>query len=246
MKTITVVGWSATYKVPELHQAIMRTMRALPFHCQGILFCKDQPRDMILPNLDWKPYRVGGKDSAGYFQMWQLNKYIETDLTISCQWDGFAINPQNWSNEFMDYDYIGAPFAENPVAQIFLPRLRHRVGCGAFAIRSKKWLELATRATQYMGESEDMFCTQSNRKHFVRNGCKIAPVEIAGRWAMEWPLPSWPELTLEQAFGFHGYLPDGRPRFYGKIDPLWFMGGIPRAAKRIFSRATGKGTKMYE
>jgi hypothetical protein len=246
MKTVTVIGWSSTYKTNELHQAIVKTMKALPFESKGILFTKDKPSDMILPNLKWISYPHGGKDQAGYFQMWELNQYINTDLTISVQWDGFAINPHNWNNAFLDYDYIGAPFHENPISQYFIPRFRHRVGCGAFALRSKKWLELCTKARNYLGESEDMFCTQSNRNHFVKNGCLIAPVEVAGRFAVEWPLPSWPDIHIDKAFGFHGYLENGQPRFYGKPPKLWLWGSIPRVSKRIISRIIGRRLKQYE
>lgn len=40
----------------------------------------------------------------------ELNKYIETDYVLIVQYDGFILNPKAWMDEFLEYDYIGAPW----------------------------------------------------------------------------------------------------------------------------------------
>lgn len=39
-----------------------------------------------------------------------LPKYITDDFVLVFQWDGFILNPSNWFDSFLDYDYIGAPY----------------------------------------------------------------------------------------------------------------------------------------
>lgn len=238
VKSITVVSVSATHKVAEHAEAIRRTMRALPFPASGLLLSKERPAGLD-SGIAWAPYSKnvtdeGVKSEYGGFIINGLHKYINTDFCLLVQWDGYAINPHNWDDKFLDYDYIGAPFAENFLYELLFPRFRNRVGNGGFSLRSKKWLDLGATAPEYFGEAEDMFCTQQHVNHWRSQGCKIAPIEVAGRFSMEYPLSRNPELTIDKAFGFHGFLPDGRPRFYGKFNHLeMYRGSASRVLKRL-------------
>ena len=44
------------------------------------------------------------------FIIYQLHKFIKTTHVLVVQWDGFIINSKKWNNDFLKYDYIGAPF----------------------------------------------------------------------------------------------------------------------------------------
>ena len=39
----------------------------------------------------------------------ELNNYFDTDFCLIVQFDGKIINPSAWTNDFFNYDYIGAP-----------------------------------------------------------------------------------------------------------------------------------------
>ena len=65
-----------------------------------------------------------------------LKKYIDTDFCLIIQGDGFVIHPENWTDEFLKYDYIGAPW-RNLAHYSFI-----RVGNGGFSLRSKKLLKI--------------------------------------------------------------------------------------------------------
>ena len=41
--------------------------------------------------------------------MLKIGEYIESDFALVVQDDGHIVNPNNWSDEFLAYDYIGAP-----------------------------------------------------------------------------------------------------------------------------------------
>ena len=79
----------------------------------------------------------------------ELNSFIETEFCLVTQGDGFIINPQLWSEEFLNYDYIGAPWRKNShlvnsqgQTVDILDLNKNRVGNGGFSLRSKKLLEV--------------------------------------------------------------------------------------------------------
>lgn len=43
------------------------------------------------------------------FMLYLLADLIDTDFVLTVQNDGFIINAKNWSDDFFQYDYIGAP-----------------------------------------------------------------------------------------------------------------------------------------
>lgn len=42
--------------------------------------------------------------------VYELGDYIETDFVMLVHYDGFIVHPELWRDEFLDYDYIGAPW----------------------------------------------------------------------------------------------------------------------------------------
>ena len=56
-------------------------------------------------------------DLEGYseFVIRELHKYVDTSHCLLVQWDGYVLNPKSWLPQFLDYDYIGAPWNGNVV-----------------------------------------------------------------------------------------------------------------------------------
>lgn len=155
------------------------------------------------------------------FMIYHLNEYIDTDFVITIQHDGFIINPDSWKDEFLDYDYIGAPWPRREQGFI-TPFGEHvSVGNGGFSLRSKKLIELPTKvevpfdvvAMNYFYKmfgstnwNEDGNICVHNRHIFEENGCKFAPVEVAKFFSYE------SSLDINRGiipFGYHGNLPPG-------------------------------------
>jgi hypothetical protein len=127
----------------------------------------------------------------------KLADYITTDFMITVHSDGFIINPHLWRSEFLDYDYIGAPWsAAAPWC------VRNRVGNGGFSLRSRKFMELAQKL-DISFRHEDVLLTNICYDHFIEKGCKYAPVEVAMRFALESRIPEC-DYNLNNCFGFHG------------------------------------------
>jgi hypothetical protein len=70
------------------------------------------------------------------FVLHELHHYIDSDFVLLVEWDGYIINPTAWTNEFLNFDYIGAVWGHHKDG--------FRVGNGGFSLRSRKLL-LATR-----------------------------------------------------------------------------------------------------
>ncbi len=127
----------------------------------------------------------------------KLNSHVSSDYCLIFQDDGFILNPDLWDNEFFNYDYIGAPWP----LYIGWPKEGLQVGNGGFSLRSKKFLELSSRLSETT-TNEDTYLIGQNRGYMENNGVKIAPLDIARKFAIEFHLDK--DHTIESCFGFHG------------------------------------------
>ncbi len=66
--------------------------------------------------------------------LYDLIKYVDTDFCLLIHDDSCVVNPEMWTDEFLDYDYIGAPWPEGSQP--------YRVGNGGFSLRSKRLLDV--------------------------------------------------------------------------------------------------------
>lgn len=156
-----------------------------------------------------------------YYVIYNLGKHVNTSHCLLVQPDGFVLFPEKWDNSWLEYDYIGAPWAYVEDAYIDPFGNHHRVGNGGFSLRSKKFLDVPTKVEvpwetnnsdfYWMPEGvvnyhEDGNVCVHNRHIFIEQGCKYAPVEIAVRFSQETRVPECEGIT---PFGFHYRLPPG-------------------------------------
>jgi hypothetical protein len=152
--------------------------------------------------------RISSIDQYSYNMIYKLSDYIDTEYALIIQSDGFVINPSSWREEFLDYDYIGAPF-NLPTDSISYRDINgeiFRVGNGGFSLRSKKLIDLANNLNlewkSFHGYyNEDGFICAMNRHIYIENGCKFAPLEVAKYFSHEAEIP---ETNGIIPFGFHG------------------------------------------
>ena len=134
---------------------------------------------------------INSRQAYSKFVLQELHKYIKTDYVLMVQWDGWIINKNAWTDQFLDYDYIGAVWPWHPEGL--------RVGNGGFSLRSKKLLELTAEPKfQYSDKNEDDLICHLNRDFLVSNGIKFAPENLARQFSFE------REVTNLETFGFHG------------------------------------------
>ena len=107
-----------------------------------------------------------------------LKDHTDNDFVMVIQDDGYIVNPELWDDEFLEYDYIGAPW---PIEDNWIsmqhkehqPKLRenlpkNRVGNGGFCIRSRKLLEFSSqfKDTGILGE-DTSFVPRCIRKRLI-------------------------------------------------------------------------------
>ena len=120
---------------------------------------------------------------------------VNTSHALYVQWDGMVNTATMWSDEFLEYDYIGAPWPWMPEGK--------NVGNGGFSLRSRKLLEIcATDAninlTTDEPVAEDNIIGIRNRQYLEStHGIKFAPTSVAEKFSFELGVP-------RPSFGFHG------------------------------------------
>ena len=138
--------------------------------------------------------------SASDYSMFILNRladYIDTEHVLLVQWDGFVINPQLWSDHWLAFDYIGAPWKARPDRSGKV----YAVGNGGFSLRSKRLLRAlaAPSFATRLHHPEDLCIGLTLRDELeARHGIRFADPHTARVFALENEPVDCP------TFGFHG------------------------------------------
>ena len=138
-----------------------------------------------------------------------LHKYFETSHCLIVQADSFVVNAALWKNDFLEYDYIGAPWSDkiqvNP--NLVLNLDKNSVGNGGFCLRSRKLVE-ATAKMNYASmnfplKSEDIIICHYLYGEMVKKGIRFAPPKLAAQFSME-NEDHLHGQDVNNVFGFHG------------------------------------------
>lgn len=195
LKQVILVAFGST-KIPETIKAIN--------HCQKLaIFCDTiylTDQSISAPNIRHIPIRnIHSKESYQKFIVNESASIIlssvinEFDGHFLCiNWDGFIINPESWSDDFLQYDYIGAPW----------PWFNHKVGNGGFCLKSKKFLQVQNEICKNFNvlNNEDVELSLRLRIIFESYGCKYAPSNIGYKFSTEVGY-----IEKNKSFGFHDF-----------------------------------------
>lgn len=152
-----------------------------------IPFQDDDFDNIVIPRFDtWKAYNE--------FLCREVYKYVETSHILIIQHDGFVLDGSVWTDAFLMYDYIGAPWMYKDGCN---------VGNGGFSLRSKRLMEIV--GTDKLIESNGIYYPEDNvicrlyRPYLEKTyDIKYAPDHVAHKFSHEMWQP-W-----QKTFGFHG------------------------------------------
>lgn len=141
-----------------------------------------------------------------YWLLKNLPKYSGDEHVLIHQWDSCVIDTNYWTNEYLEYDYIGA---------IIPIKDGNTVGNGGFSLRSKKFLTACNKIAEGLprGEfiigNEDYYACVSAYNYMTKNqGIRFAPESLARKFSVERPiwgmLHEYTKLETYKSFGFHG------------------------------------------
>ena len=164
--------------------------------------------------------RMPTRKDYNIFLCSRLTDYITTEYTLYIQEDGYILHPNSWSDEFLNYDYIGVPWLyEDGTPLPFCGSLNDVVGCGGFTLRSKKFMDLSASLNYDGSVNDDVYlCTSRYAKNFMMDsGIKYAPLDVAFRFGTGGAIVESIEKFIELGmvdknyppFGFHGVIDEG-------------------------------------
>jgi hypothetical protein len=144
-KDVTLVAISSI-KIRETLNALIYSNRYLNF--ERVLFLTDADRTSLYKAPNYiefvKINKLESKDDYSKFMLYELKNYIETSHLLTVQYDGFVLHPEKWDFNWLNYDFIGAPWPpfyvnrEDPTKVV-------RTGNGGFSLRSNKFINLYTK-----------------------------------------------------------------------------------------------------
>ena len=224
---------------------IWATIKAMEYSMRGIAF-----GDAVLITHK-KPFglpkciryshtdKLNNIDDFNYKMVYELGSHIHTEFVLSVHADGFVVHPELWRDEFLDYDYIGAPWPLPPKGDTTTYRDINgnicRVGNSA-GIRSKRLMDFPRKAKiPWTGEYaygkmwyyEDGFICCKIRHLLEAEGMRIAPLEVAKYYSHEKMIPEVQGIT---PFAFHKW--EGTNAQY----PNFIKEPLQKKCKRIFAK----------
>lgn len=166
-----------------------------------------------------------------------MNSVVDTEFVLINQYDGIATNPSAWTDEFLEYDYVGSlSHVDHPPVQGSLQssgfyedyKDTNWFTCGGgLSLRSKKLLTILAeddriKTINYKDGydtpfiSEDLVITLLNRDYLEKeHGIRFAPVELGMKFCAE-------VMTgYTNALGFHGW--HNAPLYLTEEECLYFF-----------------------
>jgi hypothetical protein len=151
--------------------------------------------------------KISSKDDYNNIILNKLPHDVVSDYVMVLQYDGFVLSGARWRDEFLEYDYIGAPW---PNFEFY------RVGNGGFSLRSRRLINALFALSRFRmpNEAEDVFIGRTLRPLLESYySIKFAPEDLALEFSFESP------GHRKSAFGFHGVL--NLPIVYPDADEFW-------------------------
>ena len=134
-------------------------------------------------------------NKLGWSQSWwhDVPQHVATSHTLNIQWDSWIWDREMWSDEFLRYDYVGAPWWYKD---------GKNVGNGGFSL-------VSSRLKRYLYDNRDRFPCDTHidddllcrkyRPELEKVGFAWAPESVAHRFSFECARPS----PTSRHFGFH-------------------------------------------
>lgn len=203
IRNVTLVAVAST-KVNQTYKAIKYSLRYLSF--DSVKFFTNEKiknHNSIIKIIKIK--KLNSIKDWSEFVIFDLHKFIKTKYILLIHWDGFVINYKKWNKDFLNYDYVGAPF---PIFKrnFFFRKVDKLIMGNSVSLRSKKLLELPSKLNLNWKDGwksnyhEDGYLCNQKKKLLVSKGIKFAPVEIGYGFAREY---TFTKFKNQNPFVFH-------------------------------------------
>jgi len=194
--------------------ALQKTAAALPGSKQllitNVAVQTDVPQKLVAHGLDYHAYSE--------FVLYGLHHYIDTPYALIVQHDGWALNGDNWRDEWLTYDYVGGlthaaltPYGLYKTAYTWWGESDVRVvQNGGFSLRSKAMLEapskygiMRNQMPDAMLMNEDVQVCCFMRPALENVGIQFCPDELSKYFSFEHIGAPHEGMDLTKVFGHH-------------------------------------------
>jgi len=211
LKNITLVAMTSVL-IEDTIKALCYSSKDINFGCVKLISSLNPslPDTITLDYID----PITSIDEWNYNIVYNLHKYIDTEFAILIHDDGFIVNPSSWRDDFLDYDYIGAPWAHMHLLDS--NGVPVRVG-NSVSLRSKKLMSIPSNVgmkwQKFDGNyNEDTQICVWNRDIFLKEDIKYANYDVAKYFSHEEYLFDFGDI---KPFCFHNF--GGRNQVYKNI-----------------------------
>lgn len=151
----------------------------------------------------------------------QTNKFMTDDFCLNVQHDSTVINVKKWDDQYLNYDYIGAPWPMHIVqaSDMVAGRIKeipNVVGNGGFSLRTRKFVEESAKLG-WQHKNEDLNICVFNYDKMKMAGINFAPPKLAAKFSVEHPTEykffDRNMIISYDSFGFHGEFNTGGMNF---------------------------------
>lgn len=192
MKNITLTIIDSISSLEEVENTVRDFLYKFPKEINTIVIFNKE-KDSAEGRFIYQKQFIENKAHYSNFCLNYLYRYVRDDLVFIIQTDSFIYNSNYWDDQFLEYDYIGAP------VEYYNNQL---VMNGGFSIRSRKLLERISQYNYNGPHPEDRFITAIERKELENEGFKFAPETLAQKFAYE-PSKRY-NIFKHDSFGVHG------------------------------------------
>ena len=172
------------------------------------LLTSAQPK-IKYPDIEYVPIKPMNLEEFNKTMIEDLHKHFETTHCLFVQADSFVVNHKLWKDEFLKYDYIGAPWSDELVTDqnLVLNVKKNPVGNGGFSLRSLKLLQTTAKidydSLKFPLKSEDVVICHYLYDKMIEEGIKFAPPKLAAQFSIE-NVNNLYGQNPDSVFGFHG------------------------------------------
>ncbi len=167
-----------------------------------VVLFSDKP--LGIPDVRWVQVPKWGSSKVYSKWLWSdLAQYLTTSHFLHTQWDAWITNPEMWTDEFLEYDYIGAPW--------WTPPGNYNVGNG-IGLRSTRLMqfladhidEFPLSATGPFEGNEDTNLSITYRHKLEGYGFRWPDEQLASRLSFEYTRPTLDSkhFMFHDAFNF--------------------------------------------
>ena len=206
--------------IPITLKAMTATLRSVRPEYDSYIICPQNSFDTSPLNI--RQINIQIDENYSLWILKNLKNYINSEYVLIQQWDSCVINKEKWTDDFLSYDYIGAPWSINNNNSF--------VGNGGFSLRSSAFIESCSSKeiveTLPVGEfvigNEDFHACYTSRA-ILENKYKIKfpTYNLALQFSVERVGPAGfnPSiLNSYQSFGFHGNFNSAGMKFIEELE----------------------------